>query len=58
MWDFYEEDMDFSTFTEEYKMIAEAIGYLILPSRRSYSPDEIVDLIQTITSMYTAYYLL
>lgn len=53
MWDFFEEDMDFSTFTEEYKMIAEAIVYLLLPSRRSYSPDEVVDLIETITSIFT-----
>lgn len=57
MWDFFEEDMDFASFTEEYKMIAEGIIYLLLPSRRSYSPDEIVDLIQTVTSIFATNYL-
>ncbi len=51
MWDFFEDDMDFASYTEDYKMIAEILAYLILPTRRSYSPDELVDLIESVTGI-------
>lgn len=50
MWNFTEDDANFSFYTGEFKIIAETLAYLILPSRKSYSPDELVDLIETITS--------
>ena len=51
MWDFFEDDMDFASYTEDYKMIAETLAYLILPTRRSYSPGELVDLIESMTGI-------
>lgn len=53
LWDFSEEDVDFCPWENEYKTMAETVAYLIEPNRRCSSPEEVIDLIETVTSMCT-----
>lgn len=49
IWDFFEEDMEFASYTEQYKMLAETLAGIITPARKYYSPQQVVDVIQSLT---------
>jgi hypothetical protein len=51
MWDFFEGDVDCSSYTEEYKMLGETLAYIIASPQRCCATNEAVDIIQTITSI-------
>ncbi|XP_046646984.1 uncharacterized protein LOC124337021 [Daphnia pulicaria] len=53
MWDFFEGDVDCSSYTEEYKMLGETLAYIIASPQRCCATNEAVDIIQTITRMPT-----
>jgi len=50
MWDFFEGDVDSSSYTEEYKMLGETLAHIISSPQRCCATNEAVDIIQTITS--------
>lgn len=49
LWNFYEDHMDYSCYIEEYKNIAQTIGYLSSPAKKKSSAKSI-DVINTISS--------
>ncbi|KZS11338.1 F-box only protein 47 [Daphnia magna] len=53
IWDFFEEDMEFASYTEQYKMLAETLAGIITPARKYYSPQQVVDVIQSLTGLPT-----
>lgn len=41
--------MEFAFYTEQYKLLAKTLAGIIMPSRKYYSPQEVVNIIQSLT---------